>query len=126
MYVTEGKTLICTFLFQGILQFPPLLRGFTSWSFPRYCLLFPGFKREEVSPSKYILAVLTKIDLNSTQVSMKAAGGELLLMWNTEHSQNKNFSCHELQGRWKHPGVYQFLGTMFEHIRHPFPFQREG
>lgn len=49
----EGKILICKFYFHGILQFLPLLREFSSWSFfPRYCSLLPGFKREEVSPSK--------------------------------------------------------------------------
>lgn len=65
----KEKILIWTFLFQGILQFSPFLREFTSWCFSRYCFLFLGFKREEISPSKCILADLTKIDLNSTQVS---------------------------------------------------------
>lgn len=63
-----------------------------------------------MSPGKCILAVLTKIDLIVLKFPMKAAGGELLLTWNTEHSQNKNSSCHELQGRWKHPGVVSVPG----------------
>lgn len=51
----EGKILIFTFFSHGILQFLYLLREFTSWSsFLRYCSLFLGFKRGEVSPSKYL------------------------------------------------------------------------
>lgn len=45
---------------------------------------------------------------------MKAAGGEffvvVLLMWSTEHSQNKNFSWRELPGRWKDPGMIPVPG----------------
>jgi len=90
----EGKILIGKFFFQGILQLLPLLAEFTSWSFfLRYCSLFPGFRREEVSPSKclHFIAVLTKIELTCTEGSKKAAAAKSFLMWRTERSQNKYF-----------------------------------
>lgn len=57
---------------------------------------------------------------------MKAAGGELLLTWNTEHSQNKNFTAMSCKGGGNTLVWYQFLETKFKLVWHPFLFQREG